>query len=158
MRQSQPYWRDFLRHRYRAHVQGWLVLAIGIVTLAYLDTMPQEPLWLALLASLLAAVFVVSVGVAAAALLRFPWWFLAPLATVSMAIEWGLRRLLNRPWRRRPQARSWALSNPFAWWQGRSLRKQREKRRSPTRLAPVIPLPTRPAARPLASGESRIRT
>lgn len=30
-RQARSTWRAYLRHRYRAHVQGWLGVAVGLV-------------------------------------------------------------------------------------------------------------------------------
>lgn len=81
-------------------------------------------------AAWIAAFFVVSVLVAVAAQLRFPWWFLAPFTLVSMALEWVLRKLFHRPWRRAPQPTERALSNPFALWQGWRIRRRRHKRKA----------------------------
>ncbi|TXF10350.1 hypothetical protein [Pelomicrobium methylotrophicum] len=64
-------------------------------------------MWAVLPAAFIAAFFVVAVMVAVGALLRFPWWFLAP--AVSMGFEWALRALAKRPWRRvRPPGERWA--------------------------------------------------
>lgn len=125
----------FLRHRYRAHVRGWLIAAVGVLTVAYVGTLPNEPWWLAWPASFLSALFVVSLGVLAAALLRLPWWLLAPWTLVSMAVEWTLRQLVHRPWQRRPQPRERWLGNPFAWWQRRRLRKLRRRSQPPPAAA-----------------------
>ncbi|MDF9392877.1 MULTISPECIES: hypothetical protein [Methylococcus] len=57
----------------------------------YADLYAHEPLWAVLPASFIAAFFVVSVMVAGGAVLRFPWWFLAPMTLVSMACEGALR-------------------------------------------------------------------
>lgn len=139
-------WRAFVRHRYHAHMQGWLAVAVGLLWGYYIDLYAHEPLWAVLPAAFLAAFFVVAVLVAVAAVLRFPWWGLAPLAFASMAIEWVLRRLLKRPWRRRPQPRERALSNPFALWQGWRMKRQRRARaaspvQAPAPQAVVIPFP-----------------
>lgn len=142
----EPSFAAFLRHRYRAHVQGWLLLTLGVATVAYVPTLPNEPLWLAVPVAFLAAVFVVAIGVLAAGLLRFPWWLVAPLTFVSMAIEWGLREVWHRPWCRRPQPWERFLSNPFALWQRRRLRRRRTSQRTG---AEVIPLPQARLAAPV---------
>ncbi|TSE27812.1 hypothetical protein [Tepidimonas aquatica] len=131
----------FLRHRYRAHVQGWLLASVGAITVAYVGTLPNEPPWLAWPASFLSALFVVSLVVALSALLRLPWWLWMPLTLASMAVEWALRQLLHRPWRRRPQPRERWLSNPFAWWQRRRLSRLRRPRKTGRPAASVIPFP-----------------
>lgn len=141
MRRWQPYWRAFLRHRFRAHAEGWLCVAVGLLTGYFVELYAHEPLWAVVPASFLAAFFVVAMMAAVAALLRFPWWFLAPLTAVSMVIEWGLRRLFKRPWRRTPLPRERLLSNPFALWQGRRLRRLRRQRSSRPPAAQVIPFP-----------------
>lgn len=140
--------RAFLRHRFRAHVQGWLAVAVGLLWGYYTDLYWHEPLWAVLPAAYLAAFFFVAMLVAVAAVLRFPWWLLAPLCLVSMACEWALRRLLRRPWVRSPQPRERFLSNPFALWQGwRARRKARRAKgvfpKNPSRPsgAAVIPFP-----------------
>lgn len=130
-------WRAFVRHRYHAHMQGWLAVAVGLLWGYYIDLYAHEPLWAVLPAAFLAGFFVVAVLVAVAAVLRFPWWGLAPLAFASMAIEWVLRRLLKRPWRRRPQPRERALSNPFALWQGWRMKRRRQARRRSRQQAPA---------------------
>jgi FtsH-binding integral membrane protein len=61
----EPSFAAFRRHRYRAHMQGWLLLSLGVATVAYVPTLPNEPLWLAVPVAFLAAVFVVAVGVPA---------------------------------------------------------------------------------------------
>lgn len=132
-------WRPFLRHRYRAHAQGWLCVAVGLLTAYYVELYAHEPLWAVLPASFIAAFFVVAVGVAVAALLRFPWWFLAPLTFVSMAFEWALRRLCKRPWRRAPQPRERFLSNPFSLWQRWRIRRQRRMHAKANPIAPTSP-------------------
>lgn len=145
----EPSFAAFRRHRYRAHMQGWLLLSLGVATVAYVPTLPNEPLWLAVPVAFLAAVFVVAIGVLAAGLLRFPWWLLAPLTFVSMAIEWGLRKVWHRPWCRRPQPSERFLSNPFALWQRRRLRRLRRRRTSQRTGAEVIPLPHARLAAPV---------
>ncbi len=125
---STSVWRAFLRHRYRAHVQGWLAVAVGLLWGYYIDLYAHEPLWAVLPAAFIAAFFVVAVQVSVAAILRFPWWGLAPLCLVSMMLEWFGRRLFMRPWRRRSQPREPFLSNPFTLWQGRQLRRRRKPR------------------------------
>lgn len=145
---SASQWRAFLRHRFRAHVQGWLAIAVGLLWGYYLDLYWHEPLWLSLPTTYLAAFFVVALGVVIAAVLRFPWWLMAPLCFVSMAGEWALRWLSQRPWTRSPQPRERCLSNPFALWQGwrakRGPRRVRETSHgNPSRPqgAVVIPFP-----------------
>lgn len=162
---SASQWRAFLRHRFRAHAQGWLAIVLGLLWGYYTDLYWHEPLWAVLPAAFLGAFFVVAAGVAAAAVLRFPWWGLAPLCFVSMACEWALRRLLRRPWVRSPQPRERALSNPFALWQHRELRRRRKLRRAsppaqtPAPQAVVIPRPARAVshgmwARPTLAADS----
>lgn len=138
-------WRAFLRYRFGAHVQGWLAVAVGLLWGYYIDLYALEPPWAVLPAAYLAAFFVVAVGVAVAAVLRFPWWGLAPLCLVSMVLEWALRRLFNRPWVRTPQPRERFLSNPFALWQGWRVKRQRRSRPRPSLSATdkVIPFPAR---------------
>lgn len=129
----------FLRHRLAAHARGWLAVGIGLLTGYYVDLYSHEPLPLVVPAAFVAAFFVVSLAVAGAAMLRFPWWFLAPLTLASMCCEWALRALLMRPWRRTPGRREWPISNPFALWQ-RWRRKQPHTARR---------RPSMPSARPL---------
>lgn len=148
-------WRAFLRHRYQTHVQGWLAIAVGLLWGYYLDLYWHEPLWAMLPATFIAAFFVVAVLVAVAALLRFPWWGLAPFCLISMGFEWALRRLLRRPWQRRPQPREWAMSNPFALWQGWRLKTRRKwtrrkwgsadgsEEKAARMVATIIPFPAR---------------
>ncbi len=140
-------WRAYLRHRFRAHAQGWLAVAVGLLWGYYTDLYWHEPWWIVLPTAYLAAFLVVAVGVAVAAVLRFPWWGLAPLCLVSMACEWALRRLFKRPWVRSPQPRERFLSNPFALWQGwRARRRRRHPSRPQVSLpatANVIPFPAR---------------
>ncbi|MGB9577729.1 MAG: hypothetical protein ACPL3S_00510 [Halothiobacillaceae bacterium] len=123
-------------------------MAVGLLTGYYVENNAHEPLWLMLPASFVAAFFVVAVMVAAAALLRFPWWLLAPLTAISMAFEWALRRIFDRPWQRRRKPRTPFLSNPFAWWQRRRLR-QRRRSQQVSRIAVrpqaiVLPFPKTP--------------
>lgn len=152
--------RAFLRHRYRAHVQGWLAVALGLLWGYYIDLYAHEPLWTVLPAAYIAAFFVIAVLVAVAALLRFPWWGLAPLCLVSLALEWALRRLLKRPWRRKPQPSERFLSNPFALWQGRKLRPRRKMRaarpiQAPVSRAVVIPFPAAPVSHRMRARQAR---
>lgn len=142
---SAPQWRAYLRHRFRAHAQGWLAVVVGLLWGYYTDLYWHEPLWAVLPAAYLAAFLVVAVGVAVAAVLRFPWWGLAPLCLVSMACEWAWRRLFKRPWVRSPQPLEHFLSNPFALWQGWRVKRQRRSRPrpSPPAAANVIPFPAR---------------
>ena len=136
-----------LRHRYRAHVQGWLMLGVAGLTGYYVSLFPQEPLWLLVPVAFIVAFFVVPVWVAVAALLRVPWWMLAPLTFLSMTAEWGWRRWWGRPWHRRPQPREPWLSNPFALWQRRRLRRLR-RQRARARAAATLALPAMRANRP----------
>ena len=113
----------FLRHRYRAHMHGWLAILLGLLWGYYIDLHWHEPLWAVVPVAFVGAFFVVSVGVAVAALLRAPWWLFAPAVLVSMSFEWMVRKVARRPWRRRPQPHEPWLSNPFALWAGRRLRR-----------------------------------
>lgn len=145
--------RAFLRHRYRAHVQGWLAVAVGLLWGYYIDLYAHEPLWAMLPTAFIAAFFVVAVLVAIAAVLRFPWWVWAPFCLVSMMLEWVGRRLFKRPWRRSPQPRERFLSNPFALWQGWRLKRHRRARQQVQQPESWLPhlgspiSPTAPAAR-----------
>lgn len=137
----------FLRHRYRAHVQGWLAILLGLLWGYYIDLYWHEPLWVVVPVAFIGAFFVVAVGVAVAALLRVPWWLLAPLTFVSMVCEWGWRRWLGRPWHRRPQPREPGLSNPFALWQRWRLLRLRRARARARVQAQVIAFPATRASR-----------
>lgn len=137
----------FLRHRYRAHVQVWLMLGVAGLAGYYISLSPQEPLWLLVPVAFIVAFFVVSVWVATAALLRVAWWLLAPLTFLSMTAEWGWRRWRGRPWHRRPQPREPWLSNPFALWQRRRLRRLRRERVRAREQAQVIAFPATRAFR-----------
>ncbi|TSE20589.1 hypothetical protein Talka_00939 [Tepidimonas alkaliphilus] len=147
MSERLPPFAVFLRHRYRAHVHGWLVLGVAGLAGYYISLSPHEPLWLLVPVSFIVAFFVVSVWVATAALLRVPWWLLAPLTFLSMVAEWGWRRWRGRPWRRRPQPREPWLSHPFALWQRRRLRRLRRERVRARGRAQVIAFPAARACR-----------
>ncbi|MFN3612056.1 hypothetical protein [Tepidimonas sp.] len=168
MREHAISFAAFLRHRYRAHVQGWLAILVGVLWGYYIDLYWHEPLWAVVPAAFIAAFFVVAVGVLVAVVLRVPWWLFAPLALVSMSLEWRVRKVAHRPWQRRQQPREPWLSNPFARWQGwrlQRLRRQRARARTgarilvlltarATRLAPhpAAHRPGRPAWSPLGLG------
>lgn len=128
---SASIWRAFLRHRYRIHVEVWLAVAVGLLWGYYIDLYAHEPLWAVLPAAYIGAFFVVAVLVSVAAILRFPWWGLAPLCLLSMMLEWFGRRLCKRPWRRKSQPRERFLSNPFTLWQSCQLRRRRKPRVAP---------------------------
>ncbi|MFN4103980.1 MAG: hypothetical protein ACK4GB_06780, partial [Tepidimonas sp.] len=59
----------FLRHRYRVHVQGWLMLGVAGLAGYYVSLFPHEPLWLLMPVAFIVAFFVVAIGVVVAALL-----------------------------------------------------------------------------------------
>ncbi len=105
----------FLRHRYHGHVRGWLAIFVGWLWGYYIDQYAHEPLWAVLPAAYVGAFAVLAIGVAGAALLRFPWWFMAPLTFASMALEWALRKVLRRPWRRRLVTWGPSRSSRSAW-------------------------------------------
>lgn len=137
----------FLRHRYRAHVQGWLMLGVAGLAGYYVSLFPHEPLWLLMPVAFIVAFFVVAIGVVVAAMLRIPWWLLAPLAFLSMAVEWAWRQRGHRPWRRQPQPREPFLSHPFALWQRRRLRRLRRERARARAGAAIIAWPAARATR-----------
>ena len=165
-------WARFLRRRFPVHAEGWVYAQVPLFLVLYLVDAQQPLGWPFVLASLIAALWLVGVLVSLAALLRFPWWLLTPFCLISMAIEGAFDALFNRSlphWR----TKRWYLSNAVALWQGWRLNRRRKarahqrqkerdrlaavlRRQSATTPAPIDPAPvqvevkadaTKPAAK-----------
>lgn len=98
--------------------------------LLYLALADRGVDWAYGLACFVAAAVVVGALVGLAALLRVPWWLLAPFCLLSLALEAAWRKLAHRPWQRRPAPRRWYLSNAVAVWQRWALERRRRARRT----------------------------
>lgn len=150
-RQSRFPWRRFLRRRFPAHAEGWMVAQVPLWWAALLLAPAPGATVDAIYAVLALPVAVGMVGafVLLAALLRFPWWMLMPLCLLSMAVEALLRKLARNPWQPKPMPRRWYLSNVVALWQGwdRFIRRRPWYRRLQRKLDALAPATQKPCRR-----------
>ncbi|AUM00997.1 hypothetical protein B4966_13175 [Rhodocyclaceae bacterium] len=150
--QARPFpWRRFLRRRFPAHAEGWMVAQVPLWWAALLLAPAPGATVDAIYAVLALPVAVGMVGafVLLAALLRFPWWMLMPLCLLSMAVEALLRKLARNPWQPKPMPRRWYLSNVVALWQGwdRFIRRRPWYRRLQRKLDALAPATQKPCRR-----------